>query len=151
MDAEKEFKYIKSFFITVVSITGICVIILLGFSYKDSQSFREEQEKKSERLDKEITDRLSYLEQIIDKTESRGIREIDNIKNTTQLTAHNAAIEKINETFKNNNIEGIIEKSARVAVETQLDKIVEKKVSDTETRLDELSEADLNLNNDISE
>lgn len=145
MDANREYKQIKSFFIIIFSIFSFFVTIILFLTFRDFNSLKEDYKSKVEKLEKHVDDLQQYSEKVIDKTESRGIGEIEGIKSSVSNIAKEEAINRINETFQYRNIEAYIDEAAKRTIDEKINQYVEKRVKDAESEIYATIEASLSL------
>ena len=145
MDTENEYKKIKTFFITLFSITGVFVTIIAIFSYKDLMALRKDYNDRLEKTESQIKELVQTSERVIDRTENRGVKEIENIKYSVNSIARQEAVDKINETFKYGNIQDLVESAAKKSINEELDKIIETKIKQTENEIYDLIETSLSL------
>ena len=145
MDANREYKQIKSFFVIIFSIFSFFVTIILFLTFRDFNSLKEDYKSKVEKLEKHVEDLQQYSEKVIDKTESRGIGEIESIKSSVSNIAKEEAINRINETFQNRNIEQYIDDAAKRSIDERINQYVEKKVNAAENEINATIEASLSL------
>lgn len=145
MDANREYKQIKSFFLIIFSIFSVFVTIILFLTYKDFASLKEDYNLRVEKIEKQVNDLKEYSEKVLEKTESKGINEIENVKNSVSNIAKDEAYKRINETFQHDNIEAYIDEAAKKSIDEKINNYIEQKVLKAEQEINGTIEASLSL------
>lgn len=121
--AHSEISRVRSVYKWLISIVGIVIVAGLYFSYNSTKEFRSETEDKINKLKVEA-------EKSIEKTQKHADDQISQIRVSASEIALEEAQKRINDAFQKNNINEMIEMTAKAEVGTELEKQVNQKVNE---------------------
>lgn len=142
------FKYLLGI---VVGAITIVVAVVVSFTYKDASEYRKELKEREEKLENRFkedresmkTEMKGLKEDYKEKlklTQNEAIAQIGSIRNDAVQTAKSAANEKIEETFKNGNINALVIDVAKKYMEPEVTRMIleerDKKIDDAIAKME---------------
>jgi len=152
-EEQKHYESLISFFKYAISITGLFLSIIISvgiwFTYTSFTDFKQEIKDNLKETKDEIKYSLDNSKKEIAKVNDVAINTtaqvkeqanntILDIKDKATTEALIASRQKVEETFKRNNIQDLINKTAKEEIETRVDKMVKDQIEISNTKLMEV-------------
>jgi hypothetical protein len=139
---EIEYRKLINLFKYLITASGIVIGGIIGvamyYSYHDLKELKQELKDEIGEMKKDINSLKSYAQNTIDETQDRTYKQLSILKDEAKLLALNSTRERVNEAFKDGNIQYLVEKTAKEELKDKLDKIVQSETERLELILDEI-------------
>ncbi len=152
-EEKKHYESLITFFKYTISITGafVTLIVTVGlyFTYKDTNQMkndiRSELKDIKEDINKNLTNSREEIKSLnefailsLNETKKMAASSLDNIKQEAKNSAIIVSREKVEEAFRENNIQDLIDKTAKNIIEFKINQMVQTQIELSNNKLKEV-------------
>jgi len=139
MEEKKHYESLITFLKYTITITGACLTIIISvgiyFTYSNSNQIKEDIANKLKETKDEIKSLNDYAVLNLKETKAMADNAILYIKQDAKNTAINTSKEKVEETFRENNIQELISNTTKNLIELRVNQMIQEQVKKSNEQL----------------